>query len=653
MRNYQTPSASPRQSYADHLETRRAALIVQERRRILLRRLRALFFFVAVAMAFAAFGSHRLPVWWLLVPITAFLALGVRLQRAESERTALSRAVDFYERALARLDGRWAGMGVTGERFVDTEHRYAKDLDLFGRASLFELLCNARTPMGQEKLAAWLLAPANPDVIRGRHEAVAELAPRLDLREDIAVLGEKASAVIDTEALFAWGERKPLLYPSPFRALAWGLSVLGVTAVIPLMAILIAYFLGWVGIVMLPAKTIAGLEIYFLSLGIVYAAILWRLKKRTKRIIHEIDRAADDLRLVAGVLRRLEAEQFTSPSLAALRAELDIEGWPPSRRISQLNRLIELIDSRRNMIIAIIGPLLLWDIHLAYGIEDWRRVSGPSMRLWLNAIGEIEAISSLAGYYYDHPGDVFPEFVAEQPCFEGEGLGHPFIPEDRKVRNDVHLTRHLRLLVVSGSNMSGKSTLLRTVGINAVLAHAGAPVCARRLRLSPLVVGACIWTQDSLQNNTSGFYAEITRLRCIMESAGGSIPLLFLLDELLHGTNSHDRRIGAEAICRGLVDRGAIGLLTTHDLALANIVDSLGSRGANVHFEDHLEDGSIRFDYCMRAGVVRKSNAIELIRSVGLEVAGASTPYAPLSHDSCSEETLSRIDFPSEPTVPQ
>jgi DNA mismatch repair ATPase MutS len=251
------------------------------------------------------------------------------------------------------------------------------------------------------------------------------------------------------------------------------------------------------------------------------------------------------------------------------------------------------------------------------------------MRLWLNAVGEMEAISSLAGYYYDHPGDVFPEFVSEHPCFEGEGLGHPFIPEDRKIRNDVHLTRDLNVLVVSGSNMSGKSTLLRTIGINAVLAQAGAPVCARRLRLSPLVVGASIRIQDSLQNNTSGFYAEITRLRRIMESAASSMPLLFLIDELLHGTNSHDQRIGAEAIIRGLVDRGAIGLLTTHDLALADIVNSLWSRGANVHFEDHLENGSIHFDYRMRAGVVRKSNAIELMRSVGLEVSDKGTPEAP------------------------
>ena len=188
------------------------------------------------------------------------------------------------------------------------------------------------------------------------------------------------------------------------------------------------------------------------------------------------------------------------------------------------------------------------------------------------------------------------------------------------MRNDVHLAADLAVLVISGSNMSGKSTLLRTVGVNAVLAQAGAPVRARRLRLSPLAVGTSMRIADSLQAGTSRFYAEIQRLRQIVDLAAGPRPLLFLLDEILHGTNSHDRRFGAEAIVRGLVQRGAIGLVTTHDLSLATIADALAPRAANVHFEDHLEDGRMTFDYQLRPGVVRKSNALELMRAVGLEV---------------------------------
>jgi len=235
-------------------------------------------------------------------------------------------------------------------------------------------------------------------------------------------------------------------------------------------------------------------------------------------------------------------------------------------------------------------------------------------------VGEFEALGSLAAYAYERPQDPFPELAEAEGCFEGEGLGHPLIPEGRNVRTDLRLSGELRVLVVSGSNMSGKSTLLRTVGVNAVLALAGAPVRARRLRLSPLEVGASIHVQDSLQAGASRFYAEITRLRQIVELTKGPRPVLFLLDEILHGTNSHDRRVGAEGVVRGLVGRGAIGLVTTHDLALALIADGLAPRAANVHFEDHLEAGKMTFDYRLRPGVVQRSNALELMRSVGLEV---------------------------------
>jgi len=230
------------------------------------------------------------------------------------------------------------------------------------------------------------------------------------------------------------------------------------------------------------------------------------------------------------------------------------------------------------------------------------------------------ALCSLASHAFEHPGDTFPEFVEEHGCLEAEGIGHPLIPEDKLVTNDVRLGRGPRLLVVSGSNMSGKSTLLRTLGISAVLAQAGAPVRARKLTLSPLAVGASIRVTDSLQTGVSRFYAEILRLRQILDLTTGPLTVLFLIDEFLHGTNSHDRRIGAEALARGLVERGAMGLITTHDLALADIAGVLGERAANVHFEDRVEDGRILFDYALRSGVVRKSNAIELMRSVGLEI---------------------------------
>jgi DNA mismatch repair ATPase MutS len=246
--------------------------------------------------------------------------------------------------------------------------------------------------------------------------------------------------------------------------------------------------------------------------------------------------------------------------------------------------------------------------------------TGPAVRGWLATVGEFEALSSLGSYAYEHPADVFPEFVEASPCFEAEGLAHPLLPDPGAVRNDLRFGNDLRVLIISGPNMAGKSTFVRAVGINAVLAQCGAPVRARRLRLSPLSVGASICVLDSLQGGISRFYAEIRRLKLITDLTQGPIAVLFLLDEFLQGTNSQDRRLGSEAMVRSLVEHGAIGLVTTHDLALAQIAERLGPRAANAHFEDRLEGGKLIFNYRLQPGVVETSNALNLMRSIGLEV---------------------------------
>jgi DNA mismatch repair ATPase MutS len=238
----------------------------------------------------------------------------------------------------------------------------------------------------------------------------------------------------------------------------------------------------------------------------------------------------------------------------------------------------------------------------------------------LRIVGEFEALGSLAAYHYEHRDDVWPEIVEGTALFEARSLGHPLLPRARMIRNDVSLSAATPLVIVSGSNMSGKSTLLRTVGINTVMALAGAPVRAESLRLSPLAVGATLRIQDSLQEGRSRFYAEITRIRALADVAAGPLPLLFLLDELFHGTNSHDRMAGAAGVLRSLVDRGAVGLITTHDLALTSIAAGLGPRAVNVHFEDHFEAGQIQFDYRVKPGPVTRSNAMALMRAVGLDI---------------------------------
>jgi DNA mismatch repair ATPase MutS len=352
-------------------------------------------------------------------------------------------------------------------------------------------------------------------------------------------------------------------------------------------------------------------------LELAFAGI-WRAP--VHRVLHAIETPEHDLALLSSLLARIERERFESPKLEALHRALLTDGVPPSRRIGQLRRLVSWLDSTHNPLFAPFAALLLMRPQLAIAISAWHRAYGPAVGAWLRGLGELEALASLATYAYEHPRDPFPALSAGVPHFHASALAHPLLAASVVVPNDVAIGAEApHVLVVSGSNMSGKSTLLRAVGVNAVLALAGAPVRAASLALSPLVIGATLRVEDSLQEGHSRFYTEILRIRSIVELARGGQPVLFLLDEILQGTNSHDRRIGAEAIVRALVGLRAIGLVTTHDLALTELVRTLGS-AANVHFEDRLEQGRMAFDYTMRPGVVERSNALELMRAIGLEV---------------------------------
>ena len=631
--------SDPRLVYSRILEDRRADIAWRERRHRTLGYARLAAVTGAAAVVWLAL-TGQVSILWIAVPAALFAVMVVvhdQLLRVLERRR---RAQRFFERALARLDGKWAGTGEPGDRYLDPAHPYARDLDLFGSGSLFELLSTARTHIGEDTLARWLLAPAGPATVRARQEAVDELRPRLDLREDLAVMAEESRTGVDPVSLAAWGEAPGLLERGGLHAAVWAFTALGVAGALGLGV----YGLSLLGAVRMSEMTSLLLRDVFLVVLAVNGTFLYRAHKRIAPVVTAVEEAAHELRLLSEVLVRLERETFHSPLLAALRASLDTGSAPPSKRIGRLNRLMELLDSRDHLLVRMAEPFLFWTAHLAFAVEAWRRYSGPVVRRWLTATGEMEALCSLASHAFEHPDDPFPEFVPAGPgevgqtlssvnpatgaLLEAEGIGHPLIEESRVVRNDVRIGGAApagpRVLVVSGSNMSGKSTLLRTLGVNAVLAQAGAPVRARRLRISPLAVGASIRVTDSLQGGVSRFYAEILRLRQILDEAARpgpkGAPVLFLIDEFLHGTNSHDRRIGAEAVVRSLVERGAIGLITTHDLALADIAGALGERAANVHFEDHVEEGRIVFDYAMRPGVVRKSNAIELMRSVGLEI---------------------------------
>jgi hypothetical protein len=560
----------------------------------------------AFVMAWMAFVNRLFSPWWVIAPIAAFVCLAIWHEGVVQRQRRASRTVRFYDLGLARLEDRWAGGGAQGKRFRDPEHLYAADVDLFGRGSLFELLSTVRMASGEATLAAWISGKSGaPAAIRARQQAVTELAANLALREDLAVIGppsgREMGESVHEEALAQWGAAPPIGFPRETPLLLYG---------IPSLAVIFT------------ATWIAGITDWHPLLWVGLAALLAtrRLLGPSSQVLHAAGEAARDLKALAPLLARLECERFSAPRLVELAARLQAEHTPASRAIARLNTLLERRDWSANMIFQIPARLLLWDEHHAVLVERWRRQWGRAIGQWMAVVGEMEALCSLAAFALEHPAAVFPEFVGGA-VFDGEALLHPLLPAAQAVANDVHIGRGettAQLWIISGSNMSGKSTLLRCVALNAVLAWAGAPVLARRLHISPLVVGASIRVLDSLQDGRSLFYAEITRLRKILDLTNGPAPVLFLIDELLHGTNSHDRRLGAEAVLRSLLDRGAMGLVTTHDLALAGIADALVPRARNVHFEDQLVDGAMHFDYHLRPGVVTHSNALELMRSVGL-----------------------------------
>ena len=566
------------------------------------------------------------PIYWAVTlradPITAiyialaaaFIALSVWHERVIRAMARANAAVAFYDAGAARIEDRWMRDEASGQRFRDSpsalrgfgvtgrDHPYAEDLDLFGPRSLFQLLSGCRTPMGEDRLAAWLLQPSPIDAIRERQARVAALRGRIDLRERIAVVNAGRRRSIDADRLIAWAEQ-PSTLPA-IRIIVVGMALAFVAAVA-------WYAFGG------PGSPIVVLAV--INLG--WLAVFTR---RADAIVESLSSSTEaaGLDLLANVIREIEHEPFEDAALAALKRRLtgDTGGVPASRGIARLARITDWADSRHNVFMRISEIPFLVTLQVAYAAVSWRRAHGAQLRDWVAVVAEMEALLSLAGFSYEHPADPFPELVeSESPLFDATEIGHPLIPASDCVTNSVVL-RSPRVLLVSGSNMSGKSTLMRTVGLNTVLALAGAPVRATRLRLTPLAVGTCLRHTDSLQEHRSGFYTEALRIRLICDLLDGPRPVLFLFDELLSGTNSKDRRIAAEGVVRTMLARRAIGMITTHDLALTEIAAIFPGDVKNVHLQDRVENGQMTFDYKLRDGVITHSNALELMRMIGLDV---------------------------------
>ncbi len=584
----------PRAAYESRLTARRETLRRAKAGEARWSHVRLAVFFAAAAACYFLLDHARIA--WLPVPIAGFAVAVVVHGNWRERRARAKRAVAYYARRLNIL-GATETSGtdgdVSGTVFpVDVAgHAYAEHLDI---DALFARIVEARSAAGRRALADWLLAPADADEIRARQEAIEEWRDRIDLREELATADAALAGAVDDGALPAWGEEPGDGHRKGRRAILAALTGLTVAC--------LAF----------------GFYIPFLAALLAQGAYVLRFRRLVSTVVAETQRVTGELALLAQLLARLEAEEPQCERLRRLRARFAIDGQPASQRIERFLKTADRLDWRGNQFFALFALLLAWTTHHAFALEAWRRRCGPLLRDWAGAVGEFEALLDLAGYAFECPDDPFPVLTETAGCFVAEGLAHPLLQD--AIRNDVRLDGTRRLLLVTGSNMSGKSTLLRSVGVNTVLAQAGAPVRARSLALSPLEPAASIRTVDSLAGGASRFYAEITAIRKVVDLTDGERTVLFLLDELLHGTNSHDRKAGGIAVVKRLIDRGAIGLVTTHDLALTAVADELGERAENSHFDCRLEEGGLAFDYALRPGVVKHSNALALMRAVGLDV---------------------------------
>lgn len=547
--------------------------------------------------------------WWALVPVAAgFVALGIWHDRVSARLRRATAAEGYYARELDRVDEKWRTLEDDGGDLVPEDPHLAQlgaDLDLFGPASAFQLINRSVTLYGRSTLAAWLIDPCDVARARGRQAAVAELAQLIDVRESLAVAaaGDGLTRLRD-DLLLEWAEHAD---PLPARAV---LQVLGILQPILLVATVVVWAVTDIGAPMVMAI-------------LAHIATLLAVRRPVERRAARISTPDRALSRYAELLDAIESAGFKSDALVELVQSLKTDGQPASARIGELRRLVERLDARHNVFFSLtIGPILLWDMNLILRAERWQQVVGPSLRGWFRTIGEVEALSSLGAYAYERPHYAMPELTSDAGVFEATQLSHPLIDRSKVVSNDIRLGGPGSVLLLSGSNMSGKSTFLRAIGLANVLGRAGAPVPAQAARLSDAQLVTSIRVSDSLARGASHFYAELERIKLTLDLAanhGGHI--LYLLDEMLHGTNSKERYIGAVSVIRWLSHHSAMGVVTTHDLELAKVGDELAAGLlTNMHFGDDVGEGKIHFDYMLKSGPVRSTNALRLMREIGIDI---------------------------------
>ena len=486
--------------------------------------------------------------------------------------------------------------------FSDEKHPYSGDLDLYGKNSLFQLINRAGTTVGTQRLKAWLEHPATKITIETRQDAVSELAPLVEWRQKIQAFGKKKNTKnLHENGFITWLHGSDTIRNSRLYSL---LPYLITTSTMLLLAGAISGIVTW----------------SFLLLPFVLTGIfLLRIAEYSKKTYEMTISGVEMLQSIEQILILIERQDFSQGYLLDLKSTLFEHHLPASAKILKLRKILDLLNLRGNQMYHLFNSLFLLDFILLMKAENWRKKYKHEISKWFDTIAEFEALNSIAAFAFANETYVYPEIKPDGMTFSAKSLGHPLIPESKRVCNDFEINDCGSIVIVTGSNMAGKSTFLRTVGINAVLAFCGAPVCADAFSISCFQVFTSMRTKDNLEENISSFYAELLRLKMLLESINEQRPILFLLDEILKGTNSADRHTGAESLALQLSKMNAFGLISTHDLQLGEL-SIKGQKLRNYNFSSSIHGEEIVFDYKLRHGICESTNASQLMAKIGIQI---------------------------------
>lgn len=595
-----------RAEYETRVNQFRGELVALDRTGGRLANLRTVTFLGFVGLGFAV-GFDKIPRWGLLgslACLAGYIALAVIhagvLRREDFAKMRLS----LNERGILRLQGRWHDFPSTGEGRVPEGHLYGGDLDITGRGSLFQRLDDTGTAAGEQRLLDWLMTPGeNATAIRARQDAVRELAPLIDFRQTLVsearMAGKKDKA--DPSRFLAWAEA-----PSTLNAIRWAWPIAHVLPVVT------------IGAGFLAANEVISALPFYIGLAIQIVVVI-ATRKPIGAMWEALAMGERGFIRFEETFAAIDAQKFTGPRLAALQKGL-MEGPPVSARLRTFGRLMGFAELKHSgQMHPIINALTLWDLLVLFRIDRWRETLGKGARQWFESLAELEALSSFATWHFERPEDAFPE-IDDGPVHVGATqLGHPLL--ERPIRNDVQLGAPGAALIITGSNMSGKTTLMRAMGLNTVMALAGLPVCATGMKVSRVQVLTSMRVKDSLERGVSYFYAEVQRIKTVLDTAKEHRDrCVFFLDELFMGTNAKERQIASRQLLLMLLDLGAAGAVTTHDLSICELTKERPETIRNVHFRDEVKEGEMTFDYLLRDGVVQTTNALEVLRRAGVQI---------------------------------